>query len=44
VCAHLMEFNKRYFYSTAPAYMGCICVFLCVVFVPDVLSAIIYDS
>ena len=44
VCAHLMEFNKRYFCTAIRAYMGGVCVFLYVVSVPDILSAIIYDS
>jgi hypothetical protein len=39
-----MKFNQRCFYITIRAYMGCMCVFLYVVFVPDILSAIIYDS
>lgn len=44
VCAHLTEFNKSYFYPAIRAYMVGVCVFLCVVSVPDILSAIIYDS
>ena len=44
VFARLTEFNKSYFYTAVHAYMVGVCVFLCVVSVPDILSAIIYDS
>ena len=38
------QINRSYIYTAIRAYVVGICVFLCVVSVPDILSAIIYDS